>query len=107
MVADDVCTSLWLGFIVTNYYANASLDVANCNITTIDHITDEVAEDFLQHSPTLAANFIRLSPEAPHGRRRFLLSAEAKTCYPDDDEFGRTWLETGEIPSGEVDEEGK
>jgi hypothetical protein len=92
MVADDVGTSLWLDFIVTNYYANASLDVANCNITTIDHITDEV---------------IRLSPEAPHGRRRFLLSAEAKTCYPDDDEFGRTWLETGEIPSGEVDEEDK
>ena len=45
---------------------------------TEDHITDEAAEELLQRSPTLAANFIRLSPEAPHGRRRFLLSDEAK-----------------------------
>jgi hypothetical protein len=62
-------------------------------------LTDETALELLASCPTLGAEFVRLSPETPHGRRRFLLSAQSAFNYPDDDEAGQRWVETGEEPA--------
>jgi hypothetical protein len=55
-----------------------------------------------QKCPAMGQYFSRLSPPTEHGRRRFLLSAESSNCYPEDDEFGQRWVDTGEVEEIEL-----
>jgi hypothetical protein len=78
-------------------------DVADCNVMPETGLTDDVAEGLIRACPTLGTEFVRLSPLAPHGRRRFLLSAQSKFNYPDDDNAGARWVETGEVEIVKLD----
>jgi hypothetical protein len=74
-------------------------DVADCNIVPVPGLTDETARALLAACPGVGTELAALSAPAPHGRRRFIPSAQSMAAFPDDDNVAAQWVETGETPA--------